>query len=187
MSTRSALRGSLALGMTWILLTLTACHRPTPPEEPTAAAVSQDDLETLWDASLRVLSRHGFQPDRQDRAAGIITTDPVTCMQWHEPWRQDVADNYSLAMSSLHTVRRQVTVRFSNADPWTVEVQVDVYLLSAPDYQVTTASAGIRSFSGDLPTISGDVVLGQDVRRWVSLGRDAAMEARLLDRITSYY
>lgn len=136
-----------------------------------------------------MLRLHDFQPDRQDRAAGVITTLPTTSMQWHEPWRADVADGYSLALSSLHTVRRQATVRFvrdpSAPDHWTVEVQVDVYLLNAPDYQVTTASSGIRSFSGDLPSVTGEAG-PRLMRRWTPVGRDPAMEDRLLERILAY-
>lgn len=166
------------------------CSRAAPPEGPTCSVVPADDLDRLWEASLRVLRLHDFQPDRQDRAAGIITTFRTTSMQWHEPWRSDVADGYSLAMSSLHTVQRQVTVRFvrdrERANDWTLDVQVDVYLLNAPDYQVTTASSAIRSFSGDLPSVTGEVGEARGARRWSLVGRDPAMEDRLLERILAY-
>lgn len=168
---------------------ISGCSRPAPPEGPTASIVAEDQVDSLWEASLRVLRLHDFQPDRQDRAAGVIMTLPTTSMQWHEPWRADVADGYSLALSSLHTVQRQATVRFvrdtSTPDQWTVEVQVDVYLLNAPDYQVTTASSGIRSFSGDLPSVTGEVA-PRTMRRWAPVGRDPAMEDRLLERILAY-
>lgn len=169
-----------------------------PPESPTCSVVPADQLDSLWEASLRVLRLHDFRPDRQDRATGIITTFPTTSMQWHEPWRADVADSYSLAMSSMHTVQRQVTVRFvrdaerpgerpgAPGDGWMLDVEVEVFLLNVPDYQITTASSALRSFTGDLPTVTGEATGSRAARRWVSIGRDAAMESRLLDRILSY-
>ncbi len=179
------------------------CQRPTPPVQPTASYVDAADLDSLWDASLRILRRHDFQPDRQDRAAGIITTFPTTSAQWHEPWRRDVADGYGLLMASMHTVQRQVTVRFIHENdgprsstssppvapslsPWSLDVQVDVFLLSAPDYQITSSSSAIRSFSGDLPTITGESVQAREARRWVPMGRDGSMEDRLLNSILAY-
>lgn len=169
-----------------------------PPESPTCSVVPADQLDSLWEASLRVLRLHDFRPDRQDRATGIITTFPTTSMQWHEPWRADVADAYSLGMSSMHTVQRQVTVRFvrdaersgepsgAPGDGWVLDVEVEVFLLNVPDYQITTASSALRSFTGDLPTVTGEATGSRPARRWVSIGRDGAMESRLLDRILSY-
>ncbi|OWY72283.1 hypothetical protein B7486_05010 [cyanobacterium TDX16] len=162
------------------------CSRPAPPQEPTESAVASQDIDILWDSALSVLRKLDFQPDRQDRAAGIITTFPTTSMQWHEPWRQDVADGYSLAMSSLHTIQRKVTIRFLREQQWVIDVQVEMFILSAPDYQITTASSAIRSFAGDLPTVTGETALGAASREWVSMGRDGYMEARILDRVLSY-
>jgi len=171
----------------WALLGAAGCQRPVPPEGRTSAAVDDESVETLWDSSLSVLRKFDFEPDRQDRTAGIIVTMPTTSAQWHEPWRQDVADGYSLAESSLHTMQRKATIRFVREETWRLDVQVDVYRLSTPEAQVTTASSAIRSFSGDLPTVTGESVAdSRSQRRWVHLGRDEAMESRLLSRILSY-
>ncbi len=161
------------------------CHRPTPPEEPTAWPVESGDLDSLWDAALRVLAKHGFLPERQDRAMGLIETTPVTSQQWGEFWRQDVAGAYALAEASMHTIQRKAAVRFVHApDGWQMEVCVDVYRLSTPESQVTTASSALQSFSGKLPTTEGETRLAsRDTRRWVHLGRDGALEERLLLRI----
>jgi hypothetical protein len=170
---------------------LTGCQRLTPPPAPenaTAVEVGEDELTGLWDAALAVLRKFDFRPDRQDRAAGIITTHPTTSKQWWEPWRQDVADRYGMAEASVHTVRRLATIRFVNEPGgWTMDVQVDVYRLSAPDRQVTTASSAIRSFSDDLPTVTGEVLAAsRSSERWVLLRRDPALEERLLNRILAY-
>ncbi len=161
-----------------------ACHRPAQPTAATVTQINQDELDTLWDASLSVLRKHEFLPDRQDRAQGVITTHPTTSRQWGEVWRHDLADNYSKMESSVHTVQRQATVRFTRGTEWSLSVQVDVYRLNVPDSQITTASSAFQAFSGVLPDAEGtQQIIGTARRQWVPIGRDAAMEDRLLSRI----
>lgn len=165
-----------------------ACQRPLAPEGLTRQAIPAGSLEELWDASLAVLQTHDFRPDRQDRASGIITTHPTTSQHFWELWRQDVADPYGFAHASLHTTQRKATVQFIRGEPatkaWSLHVQVDVYRLTTPEHQITTASSAIQGFSAALPTSEGRVVGDvQGARRWVHLGRDGEMEWRLLQQI----
>lgn len=170
-----------------LALCLSGCERPIQPEGVTAAPVYGEELDALWEASLSVLMKHDFQPQRQDRAMGLIVTRPTTSRQWGEFWRQDVdpSDRYGMLQASLHTMQRQATVRFMRGDEgWRLEVQVDVYRLSAPESQITTASSAIQAFSGALPTTEGEVSKDPRLRKqWVHVGRDVAIEERLLDRI----
>ncbi len=163
------------------------CEKPVQPERLTAAPIYSEELEQLWEATLSVLLKHDFLPQRQDRAMGIITTRPATSRQYGEFWRQDVdpTDSYSMAEANLHAIQRQATVRFVRSEPdWQLEVQVDVFRLSRPESQVTTASSAIQAFSGVLPTTQGQTSRDPRTRKqWVLLGRDQDMEERLLDRI----
>jgi len=170
------------------LALLVGCHRPAQPEVVTSAAIGGgDDLTDVWNATLSVLRKFDFEPDRQDRAAGVITTHATTSMQWHEFWRQDVANAYDLFSASMHTMQRQVTVRFIRDAGWTVEVQVDVYRLATPETQITSASSVMHGFSGALPTIEGKMVQpGESPEHWVRLGRDGILEGRLLRRILAF-
>jgi hypothetical protein len=165
------------------------CGQPVRPEVPTSAPAYNEELDVLWDAALYVLQKHQFEPDRQDRTAGTITTKPTTSRQWGEFWRQDVDphDSYSMAEASLQTIQRQATVRFIKGNEgWRVEVQVDVSRLNMPESQITTASSAILAFSGTLPTNEGQSFRDPRLRKnWDLLGRDGAMEERLLDRILS--
>lgn len=163
-----------------------ACQKPLPPQEPTAAVIStQEDVASLWESALSVLRKFEFVPDRQDRAVGVITTLPMTSMQWHEPWRQDVVDGYHLLESSLHTTQRVVTVRFHSGEQPHVDVQVDVYRASQPETQITSASSVLHGFAGLLPTETGVLATAAQVD-WVPLGRDAALEDRILRRILNF-
>jgi hypothetical protein len=167
------------------LLTASGCEQPLPPEGVTTATVTDDELPALWDSALSVLQKFEFQPARQDRAMGVIETLPMTSRQWGELWRQDVPDRYGQLESSLHTMQRKVTVRFIHGESgWNVEVQADVYRLSMPESQITTASSAIQSFTGSLPTSEGQRIKEfNEAKRWVLLGRDPELEAHLLDRI----
>jgi hypothetical protein len=167
------------------IVCLAGCQRPEPPEDTTSAQVVGEDLEYLWDAALSVLAKHDFRADRQDRASGVIETLPTTSQHWSEFWRQDVADAYSLVHGWLHTTQRKATVRFVREEGgWRVDVQVDVYRLTTPESQITTASSALQAFSGALPTTEGRTTEdSRSGRRWVHLGRDAALETRLLQRI----
>ena len=133
------------------------CQRPTDPEGVTSAAIDGNvAFNELWDSTLSVLRKHDFQPDRQDRTERVIVCFPTTSMQWHEPWRQDVRDGYSLLEASTHTIQRRATVKFVQEPRWTVEVTVDVFRLSTPETQITSASSALHGFSGALPTAEGE-------------------------------
>lgn len=180
-------------GLRWSFILLIAacvsgCTAPLPPETATRGAVAPDDFELVWEQSLRALRKLGFQPDRQDRANRTIATTPETSGQWFEWWRSDVADEYSMAESSVQTVQRQVKVEFGKpAQPGgaiTVDVEVRVFRLDRPERQVTTASSAFNIFSARVPTVEGEPPEGSaSAVQWIALGRDVAMEQRVLDRI----
>lgn len=160
------------------------CQQPAQPDGPTASRLADDeDLDQLWQTSLAVLQKMDFRPDRQDRAIGVISTSPTTSMQWHEPWRQDVATGYALLEASIHSIQRVVTVRFVKGDSWSIEVEVEVLRLSRPSAQITTASSVLHGFSGVLPTTESFTADGTAAEHWVHVGRDGPLEERILNRI----
>ncbi|MBX3396050.1 MAG: hypothetical protein KF841_11850 [Phycisphaerae bacterium] len=167
-----------------LTMLVAGCQQPAQPEGPTASRLADDeDLEQLWQTSLAVLQKMDFRPDRQDRAIGVITTSPTTSMQWYEPWRQDVATGYALLEASIHSIQRVVTVRFVKGDSWSMQVQVDVFRLSRPSAQITTASSVLHGFSGVLPTTEANVADSPVSEHWVHVGRDGPLEERILNRI----
>lgn len=185
-SARGSLRRRVSTGVA-AFLTLaamaTGCTAPRQPEEALLWPVNSVDIEPVWSHTLRVLREHGFEPDRQDRANREIVTLPLTSAQWYEPGRKDVADSYSLAESSLHTIQRTVSVKFLRQDehqPWTVDVRVDITRLSPPARQITTASSAWNVFSARTPNDEGVLVpRGPGSTQRIALGRDGAMEQRL--------
>lgn len=107
----------LALGLVLLggLIVLPGCQAPAQPTGPTELVLHVPDYETFFDRSLSVLRLYDFPPDRVDRVRGLIVSRPATSGQWFEWWRADSRGGYQLAESSLHTMRRIVTVNIQPA------------------------------------------------------------------------
>lgn len=172
-----------------VALFLMGCQAPPPPNGPTDMVLQIPDREGFIDATLTLLRERDFPLERVDREEGIAVTRPSTGKQWFEFWRPDSIGGYQLCESSIHTIRRIVTVRMVPEDPespgenYRVSVQVDKERYSAPERQVTTASGALAIYSERLPTTEGLLAARVEGEHWVPLGRDALFEAYLLEQI----
>ncbi|MFQ5806236.1 MAG: hypothetical protein ACE5I3_07295 [Phycisphaerae bacterium] len=147
------------------------------------------DRDAFLAATLTLLRERDFPPEQVDRTEGLVVTRPSTGQQWFEFWRRDSLGGYQLFESSIHTVRRIVTVRLAPADApspdgnFRVSVRVDKERYSAPERQVTTASGALAIYSERLPTTEGLLASKVHGEHWVPLGRDLPLELYLLDKI----
>ncbi len=172
------------------------------------------DYDRFWDESLSMLRRYDFAPEFVDRAQGLAVTQPATSGQWFEFWRVDSRGLYNVAESSMHTMRRFVTLQIEPLDGvipppadeapalaaaespapqpppggppprYRVVVRVDKARYSAPERQVTTASGALGIYSERLPTTEGLRPRGYTVH-WTPLGRDPLLESFLLEEISA--
>ena len=167
---------------------VSGCQSTPPVRTPVAADLGVADFDRLWDATLEVLRRYNFQLDRRDRRMGVITTHPITSAQSFEFWRHEVIGSRSQAEADLHTIRRQATIELNPAetkDTVHLAVRVEVFRLSVPERQVTTASSALQVFGSRLPTAEGRIETRQESEHWVDLGRDSQLEAAILRRIAA--
>ena len=108
-----------------------------------------------------------------------------------EFWRHDVDTPYDLAESSLHTIRRTAVVRVTKAGDgegeYLVEVTVNKERFNTPERQVNNAAGAFQMYSTLLPDTRGRKVKETTPTRWMPMGRDGAMEQRLLDKILANY
>lgn len=169
------------------LIFLLGCAAPPAATGPTRIALHVEDTEALINTAITVLREEDYPPREVDRQLGVVITHPSTGGQWFEPWRHDARGGYQLLESSLHTVRRVVTVQLAptGGDRYLLDVQVDKSRYSAPERQVTTASSALAIYSEGLPTEQGLRAARSEGEHWVPLGRDALFEAYLLDRIVN--
>jgi hypothetical protein len=194
-------RGNLGIaGFAWgVLWLLSGCQAPAQPSGPTEMVLHVPDYEAFLDGSLTVLRLYDFPPDRVDRTRGLIVSHPTTSGQFFEWWRVDSRGGYQTLESSLHTMRRIVTVNIvpagnseSASAPaadesgglYRVRVQVDKSRYSAPERQITTTSGALAIYSERVPTVEG--LRGPQSRgaQWVPLGRDALLESFLLAKLS---
>lgn len=185
------------------------CSAPQQPTGPTADVICAADYESLFSQMLTRLRGVEWRMKQVDRERGIIETLPATSAHFPEFWRVDSPGAYNYLESSLHTIRRAVSVRIErvgspadgapDADPmaavvdcasadsgagrYRIEVEVRKERFSTPERQVTTASGTLGLFSEKTPTIYGYFRARPGDARWISLGRDEALERSLLNHL----
>jgi hypothetical protein len=147
------------------------------------------DRAAFLDSAATELRSRDFPIKRIDPQKGVLVSGPATSQQWLEFWRRDALGAYQLTESSIHTIRRIVTVRLdeqpaASPDECRVSVEVDKERFSAPERQVTTASGALAVFSEHLPTVEGEMGPRSAGAHWVPLGRDPLLEADLLQKLT---
>jgi hypothetical protein len=101
-------------GLALVLMPLAGagCRAPAPVTGPTGCLVTIADEDAFVDETLSTLRRNFFSPAYVDRTRGVIRTRPETSKQWFEFWRGDAPGGYQVWESSLHTIRRTVTVNW---------------------------------------------------------------------------
>ena len=182
------MRSAYALFLWGCSLTLVGgCQAPPQANGPTRAIVRVSDRDAFLDSMMTVLREHDFPPDQLDRRGGTLVTEPSTSGQWFEIWRSDVHGAYQILESSLHTLRRIVTVHVSPSvadgeDAYDLVVEVDKQRLSAAERQITTSSGLLSIYSERVPTIEGKRGAGSALVRWIDAGRDVLLENYLLGR-----
>lgn len=149
-----------------------------------AGDAAADDV--LWNAVQDSIRDYRFRIDRVDSRAGVVTSLPETSKQLMEFWRNDAVTLYDMWESTINPIRRWIEVRVEKQPDQTerlVAVTVHKERLSSPDRQFNNSTAAYRYFGESLPSTTGITRLTPEYDRWLSMGRDPALESRLVDRI----
>lgn len=97
---------------------LPGCAQHTQPVGPEPQWTGANrNFRAVWHASIEVLRKYSFRIDRQDRRAGVITTEPLLGKHFFEFWRRDAVTGRDMAESSLQTIYRTVTVTIGPTAP----------------------------------------------------------------------
>ena len=162
----------------------------TPTTQPRAMSPAEKDFEAVWQASRQTLRKYHFQLDREDRRAGILTTEPLTGMHFFELWRKDAARPTDYGESTLQTIYRtaKVTVRPTAPNASTYAAQVNLLLRrsSRAAAHVTSTSEAYGLFNTRRKGRKTES-LRQDERmaHCVELGHDRSLEAKLTKKIAA--
>jgi hypothetical protein len=146
-------------------------------------AVSQDKL---MQACEKMLVAMQFQIEKYDEERGVIRTRPLRGKQFFEFWRSDNANGFDSAESNLQSLQRTAELTFEmQSSRVCVACVVDTQRLSLPEEPIQSYyyAAGIYTGSGTSRQrleVKGD---RREEMRWVDLGRDEALEQKMLTKI----
>lgn len=190
--------------MRWIgllgLLTaaLVGCVRVRPLAEPMGPPVPLycdnpllmpvRDWSALWEALTHVIDDY-FRIEHEEPVRmvgdtlteGRIDTFPETGSTVLEPWRADSADPYEKVESTLQSIRRQAHVRVIPSEGGFL-VDVTVFKELEDVKRPAHVSAGAATFrtEGSFTRVVSPIGDQEVNRGWIRLGRDRALEQRIL-------
>jgi len=154
--------------------------------QPARYSAANPSFDVLWDASDEVSRNLLFKIDRQDRRTGLLTTLPSISAQWFEPWRRELQTTKNLSDSSVATIRRTILYEFSkDGDGFVVKPKVLVERQAITERRVSgTLSRSyfrrdINSY-GSREADQGEIIADS---YWYPIGRDWALEERLVQKI----
>ncbi len=165
-------------------LVLIGCAEKCQPQWD-AVAADNASFNQVWDACLDSLEGRGFEIDRRDRRFGLIVSEPVVGKQFFEFWRNDTADLHELLNSSLHTIRRMVTIRIAKQGPMQFQVNVEAHAqrVSLPGDQLDNAAEAFELLGRQgVPTspTRSDYLSPRAEPIWVDIGRERALEQAIM-------
>lgn len=157
---------------------------------PISVPVTNDEF--AWDQIADVVSDY-FTIAREQRARrdgqvwteGRIDTVPQDGATWLEPQRHDSVGTFNRWESTFQTIRRRAIVRvIPDAAGYLVEVIIEKELEDLPNPEKATAGAATFVDNGSLPSrrLEG-VSRTRSSPQWLALGRDPALEQRMLCEI----
>lgn len=151
---------------------------------PASITVQHRSFEKLWTAAEDTAREFGFRPDRKDRRAGILTTEPVTSKQICELWRRDTGNASQAAQNSLDSYRRSIRFDFTKIPGGYALVPRVIIERYTQAEQPITSSAYLRSIYGaqrypPQGTHESDRGLYLPRAYWYATGRDYALEDTL--------
>lgn len=166
---------------------------PVPPEEMPGGAppifVPAANDEYAWEQIADVVSEY-FTIAREQQvrrsgeawSEGKIETRYQGGATWLEPFRKDSVGAFNRWESTFQTIRRRATIRvMPDPNGYVVEAIVEKELEDLPHPERSTS--GVAAFPNDfsLPNDrSGGVSRTASSPRWIQLGRDKPLEAKML-------
>jgi hypothetical protein len=162
---------------------LAGCRAPGPTTSRVEAQLADEDAyRHFWLHAIRSVRHFGYDLDRADPAAGVITSRPLTSKQWFEFWRNDTLAADQVLEASLQTVRRKINLTIQptpDKEEYLVSAVVNVERQDRSERSVTTPANVMQAFN---PKSSWGAASTSGIT-WVDLGRDPVLEAAVLKQI----
>lgn len=159
---------------------------PTPPQQQMSAVlIPASQFDAVWERAVAVLNENYFLIARESKLEGVIETKYRAGSNLLEPWHPDSVGFENRLESTLQSIRRKVVVSFgqSGADQIIVLVRVGKEIEDVPGLAATYEGGATFSESDPLDRDLNQVIGLSGPSRWLSLGRDPLLEARLIAQI----
>ena len=166
---------------------LPGCLSGPSRAQPQASAllIPASQFDTIWERAVAVLNRNHFLIARESKLEGVIETEYRAGSNLLELWHPDSVGFENRLESTLQSVRRKVTVAFgqSGTDQIMVSVYVDKQIEDVPSLAAIYEGGATFPEADPLDRDLSQVIGQSGPSRWVSLGRDPLLEARLTAQI----
>lgn len=154
----------------------------SPTEPLCVSGIQKAQLITTAEDALRQMN---FVIAKSDSQSGTIITRPLSGAQLLEFWRKDTVGRFNKAEANLHSIRKIVRLDISREDGGLcIKCTAITQRLSLTEDEITSTSQAYRMFSE-----SGESMQKLKLRKgqasWLELGRDAALEKRILEKIAA--
>ena len=160
--------------------------QPQAPRSEEPLRLDRATRADVMGAAQETLGEMHFVIDKFDVNSGVVHTEPLRAGQFFEFWRGDNVGPFNAAEANLNAIRRFAEVRLSDADDGLrVDCNVWVQRLSLPENEVVSVSRAYQMHSRSTPLLQR-FELGRQQQQslaWIDLGRDAALESKILQRI----
>lgn len=150
---------------------------------PNPLFIAAQNEELLWEQLVDVL-HEDFQIARENRLDGVIETQPKTAAGVLEPWHRDSVGLEQRLEGSLQSLRRRAFVHVTPGQGGYL-VSIEVFKEQEDVPQDPDKSAGGSTFQESRP-LQRDLtlVVGESTPQgWIPLGRDMALEQKMLGRL----
>lgn len=177
---------ALAFALLALGLTLTGCNRPRP-EAQNPLTIDSLEYDRVYDAAIAALRDAGFRVDRQDYRFGRLTTFPQgspTALEVWDPDNTTAAQAWQSTLVDLQRIARVFIDPLPGEEPPAYDLRVEVILeqRQTPIRRMTGSIS--RNVFSSLEAVPTDWrQRGIDANYWQPVGRDTALEDRLLHDI----
>jgi hypothetical protein len=159
-------------------------------ENPMFVPITNPEL--VWPAIIDVVGEY-FRIDHEEPVRllgntlteGRLETYPKIGATVFEPWDHDTANQYERLESTLQSIRRYTVVRVVPVPTGGFWVEVTVFKELEDLRQPEHATAGAATFRYDVTQnrLANPLVIPTIHQGWISQGRDAALEQRMLAQL----
>ncbi|MFA5239623.1 MAG: hypothetical protein WC476_07970 [Phycisphaerae bacterium] len=177
---------SLLLSACLAVSLLAGCAGPYKGQTVEQICPAGLDKQQAMQIAEDVLGKLQFTIAKSDADLGVIKTSPLAGAQFFEFWRKDNVGAFSVAESSMHSIRRIAELNITQqGSQLCIHCNVNTQRLRLPEREIRSNSRAYGMFSQSGPSTQRLIINpGQkESMSWVDLGSDSKLATVILKRI----